>query len=125
MAGSGDCGFFGLTRLVVWSLGGCGLAGSGGCGLMLGLCGMGLAWWWRGLAGLGGCKFFGFWSSLRGGMGVCRGLMRWGGVYMRKLNICVMRKLNMCEYARWACKSSLRDSISRWSHMEKMPNKTY
>ena len=81
MAGSGGCGFFGLTGLVVWSLGGCGLAGSGGCGLMLGSCGMGLAWWWRGLAGLGGCKFFGFWSSLRGGVGVCRSLMRrWGGV---------------------------------------------
>ena len=30
---------------MVWSLGGCGLAGSGGCGLMPGLCGVGLAQW--------------------------------------------------------------------------------
>ena len=73
------------------------MARSGGCGLMPGLRGMGLARWWRGLARSGSCGFFGFWSGLRGGVRVCRGMMRrWGGVYMRELNMCVMRKLNMC-----------------------------
>ena len=98
MAGSiKSLGDYGLTGLVVWSLGGCGLARSGGCGLMPGLRGMGLARWWRGLARSGSCGFFGFWSGLRGGVRVCCGMMRmWGGVYMRELNMCVMRKLNMC-----------------------------
>ena len=86
-----------------WSLGGCGLARLGGYGLMPGSRGVGLARWWHGLVGLGGCGFFGFWLGLRGGVGVCRGLMRrWGGVgwgegnglYMRELNMCV-RRLNM------------------------------
>ena len=59
MAGSGGCGFFGLTGLVVWSLGGHGLARLGGYGLMPRLCGMGLMRW-CGLAGLGRYEFFGF-----------------------------------------------------------------
>ena len=65
MVGSGGCGFFGLTRLVVWSLGGCGLAGSGGCGLMPKSHGVGLVRWWCGLVGSGGCGFFGFYLEFR------------------------------------------------------------
>ena len=73
MAGSiRSLGDYGLTGLVVWSLCGYGLAGSGGCGLMLGSHGVGLV-------GSGGCGFFGFWSGLRGGVGVCCGLIRWWG----------------------------------------------
>ena len=60
LARSGNCGFFSLTGLVVWSFGGYGLVGSGGCGLMPGSCGVGLARWWRDLARSGGCGFFGF-----------------------------------------------------------------
>ncbi|KAF3943011.1 hypothetical protein CMV_030391, partial [Castanea mollissima] len=62
--------------LAIWSLGGYGLARSGGYRLMLGSHSVGLVWWWRGLAGSGGCGFFGFWSGLHGGPRVCHGLMK-------------------------------------------------
>ena len=84
---------------------------------------IGLERWWHGLAGSGDCGFFGFWSGLRGGVGVCRGLMRrrggvgWGGVgwgewfvHERAEHVC-----KEAEYSRWAYKSNLRDSISKWS----------
>ena len=61
MAGSiRSLGDYWLTELVVWSLGGCGLAGLGGCGLMPKSHGVGLVQWWCGLVGSGGCGFFGF-----------------------------------------------------------------
>ena len=114
----------------------CGLVGSGGCGFfgfylefrwlqvdaLVAWYGSGTAVrWQRGLAGSGSCGFVGFWSSLHGGVGVCRSLTRkWGGgngLYMRELNMCV-RRLNM-QGKGWAYKLSLRDSISRWPPHEK------